>query len=276
MNKLDDQVSIETFIQSIISLADNYKCQKIDGYFMSEKLDGQRALFYNGNFYTRTGKLIYAPDFFKYGLPVTKSVVFDGELFLSRGEFQKLQTIVRRQDYGGDWQNVKFAVFDNPLAIGGVETRIATLKDYVEKHQFSYLVKQERCRNAAHIQEMMEGIVETEGWEGLMLRNPIATFRNGRSCDILKVKSFEDDEAVVMAMEEGKGKHIGKIGSLVCEFVKDRNKKFKVGSGFTDVQRELSFDSCYLNKIITVKFFEKTKDGLPRFPTFKGFRENGS
>ncbi len=45
--------------------------------------------------------------------------------------------------------------------------------------------------------------------------------------------------------------------------------KFKVGTGFSDHQRE---HPPAINSIITYKFQELTDDGVPRFPVFVGER----
>lgn len=49
------------------------------------------------------------------------------------------------------------------------------------------------------------------------------------------MKSFHDDEALVTAHEEGKGKYCNMVGSLVC--VSRTGAMFKVGSGLTDSMR---------------------------------------
>lgn len=69
--------------------------------------------------------------------------------------------------------------------------------------------------------------MEAQGGEGLMLRHPTAKHRSGRTSDLLKVKSFQDDEALVTAYEPGKGKYSGQVGALVC--VSRAGAQFKVG-----------------------------------------------
>ena len=49
------------------------------------------------------------------------------------------------------------------------------------------------------------------------------------------MKSFHDDEALVTAHEEGKGKYYNMVGSLVC--ISRTGAIFKVGSGLTDSMR---------------------------------------
>ena len=98
-----------------------------------------------------------------------------------------------------------------------------------------------------------------------MLRKADAMWRSGRNTDLLKVKSFHDDEGLVLAHEAGKGKHAGKVGALRC--VLRSGKHFSVGSGFKDSEREPSA-APKVGSVISVKYFELTKDGIPRFPTF--------
>jgi DNA ligase-1 len=70
----------------------------------------------------------------------------------------------------------------------------------------------------------------------------------------------------------------GKLGALVL--TADRDTKapvittFEVGTGFTDEQRiALWQDRKRLKgKLVTVEYREMTKDNVPRFPVFKGFR----
>lgn len=54
--------------------------------------------------------------------------------------------------------------------------------------------------------------VEKLRGEGLMLRQPKSKYVGSRSNTLLKVKSFFDDEALVVDYVPGKGKH--KVGSF--------------------------------------------------------------
>ena len=71
----------------------------------------------------------------------------------------------------------------------------------------------------------------------------------------------------------------GKLGALVLTQYHDDMKTrllhtFEVGSGFTDEQRiALWQDRKRLKgRLVTVEYREMTKDNVPRFPVFKGFR----
>jgi DNA ligase-1 len=86
-----------------------------------------------------------------------------------------------------------------------------------------------------------------------------------------KVKSKKDDEALVIGHEAGKGKHAGRLGALSCKL--RSGKRFKVGTGFSDAQREAPPP---VGAVITFSYFELTNDGVPRFPAFERVRPDVS
>ena len=56
--------------------------------------------------------------------------------------------------------------------------------------------------------------IESLGGEGLMLRHPESFYETKRSKSLLKVKSFADDEAMIIGYEVGQGKCKGLVGAL--------------------------------------------------------------
>ena len=81
------------------------------GWWMSEKLDGVRALWDGERFVSRLGNAFVAPDWFVASLPRTP---LDGELWGGRKLFQKTVSVVRRADGGQAWRDLKYVVFDAP------------------------------------------------------------------------------------------------------------------------------------------------------------------
>jgi DNA ligase-1 len=120
------------------------------------------------------------------------------------------------------------------------------------------------------------------GYEGIMLKDPKAGYKCKRSVSWLKLKPFIEVSLTVVAVEEGTGKNIGRLGALVCEGVDDgRTISVNVGSGFSDDQRIAYWASRVLGKIVEVRAdaITQNQDGsyslrFPRFLTFRGF-ENG-
>ena len=103
-----------------------------------------------------------------------------------------------------------------------------------------------------------------------MLRKPDELYKSGRSYDLLKVKRFHDDDAVVIGTESGTGRNAGRVGALVC-LDSTSAVTFKVGTGLKDNMRD---NPPPVGTVVTYKYQEKTRDGKPRFPVFVRIRES--
>ena len=60
-------------------------------------------------------------------------------------------------------------------------------------------------------------------------------YENRRSQSLIKVKTFYDDEAVVLGYKAGTGRCQGMVGALKCK--NTHGVQFDVGSGLTDDER---------------------------------------
>jgi len=239
-------------------------------WLVSEKLDGVRSVWTGSHFISRNGKPFYAPDYFKAVLP--PDTILDGELFGGRGEFQKtvgiVKSITTRKD---EWEGLTFMIFDAPQVPGTFEERYQFLLRMMESSpetKYMKVVEQTPCEGKA---QLMAGLVKMQdnGGEGLMLRQPGSLYESGRTRTLLKVKSFQDTDGVVIGLKEGKGRLKGVMGALLCSLRDDPKKTFSVGTGFTDEQRKAPPEN---GTVVIVKYQEMTKAGIPRFPVYIGVR----
>src|SRR5262245_32329228 len=205
----------------------------LSGWWMSEKLDGVRAYWDGKQLLSRLGNLFHAPDWFLEGLP---DAPLDGELWIDRKRFQRTVSIVRRQDRSDLWREVRFVVFDAPACAGPFETRMEFLTDTFASRAPAYASLHEHalCTGLDHLREELARIEALAG-EGLMLRQPGSPYEAGRSWTLLKVKNFQDAEAVVVAHQPGAGRHKGRLGALLVQM--PDGTRFSVGTGFSDAQR---------------------------------------
>ncbi|KAF9173150.1 hypothetical protein BGX21_010060 [Mortierella sp. AD011] len=253
------------------------------GYWMAEKLDGVRAYFDGTHFYSRAGNKFLAPPFFSKNLP--KDQPLDGELWLGRGRFQQCISIVKNQkvDRADEWKELTYLVFDAPKLNMVYEKRLEYLRSIMPNFghdsiagasskstdkipPYSRLVPVQKCLSKAHLLRELDH-VQTHGGEGIMLRAPRSRYEFKRSRTLLKVKTFFDEEAIVVAQVKGSGKNSHRMGHL--EVKTPDGRCFSVGSGFTDAQRDRP---PRVGAIITYKFQELSNKLNPRFPTFVGER----
>jgi len=232
----------------------------VTGWWISEKLDGVRAYWDGKKFLSRQGNEYKAPDWFTAALPPEP---LDGELWLDRGAFQKTVSIVRRQDRGGAWEEIRYVVFDAPAQTTPFEERMDTLASMLHGvDQHISVLEQTLCQGLTQLRDKLAR-VEALGGEGLMLRQPGSLYHAGRSFTLLKVKTFHDAEATVLEHQAGKGRHKGRMGALLVEL--DNGTKFSVGTGFSDKERE---NPPAIGSQITFRYQELTKAGVPRFPSY--------
>ena len=285
-----------------VALADKYEPKLVDwkdSWYVSRKIDGARCIaivdaFGNTTFFSRTGKTFDTLDVVAGGIKALgiTNVVFDGELCLVDDEgnedFQGIMKQLKKKDH--TIPNPSYKIFDiithdefyskkgdknRPYSI-----RYANLCAVMQPNECPCLtvLEQEVIRNDDHFNEWIAKSTK-EKYEGLMLRAD-EPYKGKRSKDLLKYKSFFDDEYEVIDTEMGPFRYV-KDGAeheetmLSCVMINHKDYTVRVGSGFSIEQRQEFYKNPkkILGKIIQVQYFEETKNqdgGISlRFPTFK-------
>ena len=235
-------------------------------YLVSEKFDGVRGRWDGSRMWTRSGHRIKLPIWFTQGFP---NEPLDGELWIKRQGFEQISSLVRDSDASPErWRVVKFMVFDYPgIPLPFGERYAEALKRYSQLSEFLEVIKQSRIDSQEALDSALATLV-AEGGEGLMLHHEGARYRAGRNGDLVKVKSYHDAEAKVLAHLPGKGKYQGMMGALLVET--SEGLRFKIGSGFSDAQRRLP---PAIGSTVTYKYYGYTANGVPRFASFLRIRE---
>lgn len=239
----------------------------IDGWLMSEKLDGVRGYWDGQQLFSKNGHRLNPPEEFICDLP---EFPIEGELWGGRGTFEQTVAIVKRKQSYDGWLQLKFAIFDVPAAPGGFTQRIEIVQNWFAEHpsRHAFVISQIPLKNENHLQKELQRI-EHLGGEGLIVRKPEAFYTAGRSMEILKVKSYQDAEATVVAQLPGKGRNQGRLGSLLVQL--DDGQQFRIGTGFNDAERE---KPPSVGEVITFKYYGKYQSGLPKFPVFLRVRQD--
>ncbi len=238
----------------------------LDGYWVSEKLDGVRAYWDGEKLISRGGNIYHAPKWFIAGFPRRK---LDGELWIARQKFEQVLSTVRDQNPNDRaWRQVTFMVFDLPDLNVPFNQRLKTLKKTIRSVHLPWLqaVKQWHVKNHQVLMQQLKDYSDA-GAEGLMLHRGSSLYIGKRSGDLLKVKAYQDAEAVVIRHLEGKGKYRNMLGALLLEM--PNGKRFKIGTGFSDEQRR---NPPAVGVTITYQYRGMSRKGVPKFASFLRIR----
>lgn len=256
----------------------------------SPKLDGIRCIVKDGQLLSRSLKPIRNKHCQKL---FSHLEGFDGELIVGNPTasdvFQKSTSGVMSSKGEPD---VKYYVFDNWKRSGGY---FSDSPDYItdEHVVFVQSIVVEDLKDLEEFYEVFLG----EGYEGVMLRDPKAPYKFGRSTvksqHLLKHKPFEDSEFKVIGFtekmhnaNEATTNELGRtarssckeglvptgvLGALVLEY---GDSSFECGTGFNDAQRKEIYENQekYLGKLAKIQHQVIGKKDKPRFPSFSGWR----
>ncbi len=237
-------------------------------YWVSEKLDGVRAIWDGKELRFRSGRPVNAPAWFTENFPPQ---ALDGELWLGRGEFDRLSGIVRKQQPDDlEWRQVRYMLFELPDASGTFSERILRMQALVDQLRIPWLqvIEQTRVRDQADLRHRLSSVLKQRG-EGLMLHLAEAPYLTGRSDVLLKLKPWLDAEASVVGHLPGKGKYQGMLGALRLEM--PDGKRFNLGTGFSDATRR---HPPPIGAQVTYRYRELNANGLPRFASYLRLRES--
>ena len=242
--------------------------------YASIKYDGFRCIAHVTNtgvrFLSRNGIEILTVEAIKPKLAAwskenfgIEPMMFDGELMIRDGHFQVSSSALRKGDTQA--KNAVYMIFD-----------ILSLQEFT--NQNSRLSQSERIDilNRAYLQlpeleivrhipvqnhaEVMQAYADARAskHEGLILKDPEATYQFKRSKAWLKIKDQKTVDLTVTGVEPGKGKYEGKVGALMVDF---EGKPNRVGTGLSDEDRERT---DWVGKVVEVAYHELTADGNMR------------
>jgi DNA ligase-1 len=254
----------------------------------SPKMDGIRALSINGKLTSRNMKLIPNLHVQQFTFPE----YLDGEILTytdgKRDDFNTVQSKIMSRTGEPDFVFHVFDRFETPDA--PFIMRHAEIRERKVSHVLL---------NDLHDLQDYEEACVSDGWEGVMLRDPQGKYKFGRSTVkegiLLKMKRFDDDEAVITgtvermhnsneATKDALGRTerssakagmvpMGTLGALSCTW---RGVSFEIGTGFDDATRQSLWNqrSTLPGMLVNFKFQGVGSQGAPRFPVYRGMRHD--
>jgi len=269
-------------------LAHKYEEKKHGGqnWLGQFKLDGTRCLaMWQGSqvvLLSRQGKIYNVPHISEALQNILgKDDVFDGELYVHGTPLQTIVSMVKK--YTEASKVVEYHIYDMPTVNGQEDlacglrlrelTKVANAaQDSCVKFVKNFIIAWDG--HHATPQEFEQFCVD-QGYEGAILRDPEGLYEWGfRSKSLLKLKSFQDSEFTVISVGEGRGKMEGRAVFRCKNDINDL--EFDVAPKATMAQRKAYFDNAsdFIGKPYTVRWFDRTNDGLPRFPVGIAFQED--
>lgn len=293
INKIIPNLIPEWEIQQSYQI-EKYPIKQGTEFWLTQKLNGTRATFYNGQLIARSGLPYIGLEHIITEIDSLKlhDIVLDGELILrdkgnmSDNEAFRVASGIINSD-SKDKTRICFTVFD-AIPIRDFESN-APKVTYSERRKFldNLTSKIENAakyakvipvlyhgKNLKMIDTLLDKMVR-EDKEGLML-NLDVPYKRTRHNGILKIKRFYTMDLPIIKCEEGTGRLSGMLGAFVLKY---KNNEVRVGSGFTDEQRKSFWKNkdAMVDILCEVKYKEISKDkntGMDslQFPVFVQIR----
>lgn len=247
--------------------------------FSQGKLDGIRCLANKDGLWSRQNKpIVSVPHIVEALQPLFEKhpdAVLDGELYNHelKDDFNKIASIVRKtkptdDDFNLAEELIQYHVYDLPSCDETFKNRNEELNSLISNIPFIVNVETKWHEDEESLDKAYEELISL-GYEGQMIRFD-APYEQKRSKNLLKRKDFQDDEFEFICFEEGKGNWSGYAKSVKLR-LKD-GREFGAGiKGNQDFCKDL-LDKVF--KIVTVRYFALTPDGIPRFPVAVVFYED--
>jgi len=251
--------------------------------YIQPKLDGHRcvATVSDGTctLWSRTRKpIISVPhinETFEKLFP-SGTYVFDGELYTHemKNNFEQMTSIINQKTKPIDgYQAIQYHVFDLVVKSLSFHDRWLRLCGLLLDKDPNINVVETLVASTDSDAMIKFKLFMDQGYEGAIMRSKLGAYQFGRSNDLLKMKSFDDGEFLVVGIEEGKGKLKGHVGSFVCvthDGVKF-NAKLEGDVGF--LKQCFENYTLWKDKWLTVKYQGLTeKNNVPRFPVGLRFK----
>jgi len=244
--------------------------------YSQPKLDGIRCIVRKDGMWSRNGKPIISAPHIRESLDKLfqhdPNLILDGELYADKfaNDFNKIVSLVKKtkptaDDLKQSAKNIEYHVYDIPSVDGTFKERCIELDEL--SLDFPKCVKQVEThivKSETEVTEWYENYVE-RGYEGQILRTN-DLYENKRSKSLLKHKSFIDEEYTIIDICEGEGNRAGTAGYFVFETRDGKPFKSNVKGTWEETAEMLKNRKKLIGKEATVKYFNLTPDGIPRFP----------
>lgn len=252
---------------------------------MQCKFNGNRCIATKDGLFTRKGEAYKSVPHIENALkPLFKeypNAVLDGELFNNdlRQQLNEISKLIRKtkhidpSDLAESEKKVKFYIYDG-YNFGEKSDILDEQTPYIDRKMWidivvipisKYFVEVDTkiVKSNDHMNELFQNLLNDQQ-EGGILRKMDAPYEHKRSKNLVKVKSEQDDDAVIVDIQDGDGNWKGAATIVTLNWNgKIFNAVFKGDYG---TRKEiLNNKNQWINRTVTFSYMEKTGLGTPNF-----------
>ena len=244
--------------------------------FVQPKLNGVRCFAKKVDentiiFTSRKGKKYDTLDHLAPALLATMKVgqILDGEIYIHGKTFQHIVRLVKKlrpesitlQFHAYDWIDTNHA------------HDYASRKAWLDANlgQFSEIVNTRTLivHNEDQVYDAHDEFVK-EGYEGVIIRNSYGDYKfDNRSADLQKYKKFFDEEYEIIGGRSAEGNQVGCVvfkGKVILNDGTEDDFDVSPRGSFEQRREYLEDIDNLIGKELTVRYQEKSEDGVPIFP----------
>lgn len=242
------------------------------------KLDGMRLLVGLNFHLSRKGKNVptarWIYEDLELFLKANPSIILDGELYNHdyNDSFEEFMSLARRTDLTKDnEENAKnflqyhiYDMFDENNPNMTAEER----KEWIKTAPLSG----PRVRKVLGVQvfnrEQLDLANDTNlalNYEGSIVRLPFASYKAGRSKNMIKIKEFKTAEFTIIDILPGQGNRSNIAGRVIVD-VDGTTVGCSIKGSWKYCDKLLKDRWYYIGRDATIKYFNKTAEGSLRFP----------
>lgn len=242
--------------------------------YVQPKLNGMRMLFDGKEGWSRGNKEVI-PEVIQHLQFDTGGYILDGELMLPDNVLlqESMKAIKKyRPELSPKLLYHVYDIVDDSLTYDERAGIILNMSLSGILPENVVVVPTNKANNEAEVMFWHKSFTK-DGYEGTMIRNPEMKYEIGkRSYSLLKLKDFVDAEYRIVDVVDGDGSD---VGLAIFELETDSGQRFNCRpEGSQENRAELYKNRKKLiNRYMTVRYQELSRDGVPIFPVGVGIRD---
>ena len=277
-----EDIDQATFVEPMLAKKfEDYEASLTYPVVSERKLDGIRNITTKNGMFSRNGKEFKScPHILKelqYFFEKFPNAILDGELYCDKlnNDFNKICSLVKKakpstSELEEASNTIQYWIYDWVLTDKKFSERYEMIKEHIKESACIKIVVADIANNKTELDGYYEQYI-SDGFEGQMIRLE-AIYETKRSKNLLKRKEFQDQEYVILDIIEGEGNKSGVAGAMAFKNKLGLHFNSNIKGNREYLREVLEGKKDLIGKQATVKYFNLTPGGIPRFPYVTSIR----